>query len=130
MLKSNPIYGILEVDILGKGERAMSAKEELLSLVQKMNEQPDHIKEEKDRVFQFQLDDHEIFQVKLSNGQVTVMDGEQEKADVTIKTSEKNFSKLLKDELNTTMAFMTGGLKIEGNLGLAMKLQEIIKKYK
>lgn len=108
----------------------MSVKDQLTALVEKMNNNPEHILNEKDRVFQFQLDEKDTFQVAISNGQVSVVEGSPVEADVTIKTSEKNFSKMLKDELNTTMAFMTGGLKVDGNIGLALKLQEIIKKYK
>ncbi|WP_223192720.1 SCP2 sterol-binding domain-containing protein [Paenibacillus sedimenti] len=35
----------------------------------------------------------------------------------------------MNDDLNTTMAFMLGSLKVEGLMVLALKLQEIIKRY-
>lgn len=107
----------------------MTVRAELDELIAKMNANPEHIKDEKDRVFQINLEESGILQIVLSAGQVSVVDGAVHEPQVTLKTSDKNFSKLLKDDLNTTMAFMTGGLKVDGNLGLAMKLQEIVKKY-
>lgn len=111
------------------GATVMSVKDELNLLVEKINANPVHIQDEKDRVFQVNLDEGEIFQIVIEGGKVSVVEGEQHEANVTLKTSEKNFSKLLKDDLNTTMSFMTGGLRVDGNLGLALKLQEIVKKY-
>lgn len=107
----------------------MSVREELDALVNKINSNPVHIQDEKDRVFQIELEESGVLQILIAQGQISVADGDSHEAQVTLKTSDKNFSKLLKDDLNTTMAFMMGGLKIDGNMGLAMKFQEIIKKY-
>lgn len=46
-------------------------------------------------------------------------DGE---ADVTLTASAETFRAILEGELNPTMAFMTGRLKVDGSIGLAMKL--------
>ncbi|MBB6451863.1 putative sterol carrier protein [Salirhabdus euzebyi] len=107
----------------------MTVKAELNELVMKMNANPDHIKNEKDRVFQVNLEESGSLQIVLQDGKVEVKEGNPLEPEVTLILSEKNFSKLLKDDLNTTMAFMTGGLKVEGKLGLALKLQEILKLY-
>lgn len=107
----------------------MSVKVELNSLIEKMNQNPEHIQNEKDRVFQVDLEESGTLQIVLNGGKVEVVEGNQHEAAVTLKLTDKNFSKLLKDDLNTTMAFMTGGLKVEGSLGLALKLQEIVKQY-
>lgn len=107
----------------------MSVKLELQDLVGKINSNPVHIENEKDRVFQVNLDESGLLQIILSNGSVEISEGHSKEADVTLTLSDKNFSKLLKDDLNTTMAFMTGGLKVDGSIGLALKLQEIVKKY-
>ncbi|MEK3855983.1 SCP2 sterol-binding domain-containing protein [Cytobacillus sp. FSL H8-0458] len=56
-------------------------------------------------------------------------EGAPHESEVTLRLSEKNFSKLLKGDLNTTMTFMTGSLKVDGKMGLALKLQEIVNKY-
>ena len=47
------------------------------------------------------------------------------KPDVTIATSEETFQKLLSGEQNPTTAYMTGKLKIKGDMGAAMKLQKL-----
>ncbi|MEH7122454.1 SCP2 sterol-binding domain-containing protein [Bacillus sp. JJ1773] len=108
----------------------MSVKTELFQLAEKMNANPVHIENEKDRVFQVNLNESGTVQIILMGGKVDVVDGALQEPGVTLSMSDKNFSKLLKDDLNTAVAFMTGGLKIEGSLGLALKLQEIVKKYK
>lgn len=107
----------------------MSVTNELNELVSKMNENPEHIENEKDRVYEINLDESGPLQIVVKDGRVEVVEGAPHEAEVILKLSEKNFSKLLKDDLNTTMAFMTGGLKVEGKVGLAMKLQEIVKLY-
>jgi putative sterol carrier protein len=107
----------------------MTVLEELQTLVQKINQNPEHIIGEKNRIFQINLEESGSFQIILKDGNVEVIEGNEYDAEVTLSMSEKNFSKLLKDELNTTMAFMTGGLKVEGKIGSALKLQEIVKKY-
>ncbi|MDZ5473866.1 SCP2 sterol-binding domain-containing protein [Bacillus sp. 31A1R] len=107
----------------------MSVRAELDRLVEKMNNNPEHIQNEKDRVFQVDLVESGTLQLVLKEGKVVVVEGNPHDPAVTLKLNDQNFSKLLKDDLNTTMAFMTGGLKVEGSLGLALKLQEIVKKY-
>ncbi|MFJ7745430.1 SCP2 sterol-binding domain-containing protein [Peribacillus sp. NPDC097295] len=107
----------------------MSVMLELNDLVGKINNNPEHIQHEKNRVYQFNIEDIGEVQLLINNGQVEVVEGASNEPEVTLKLSEKNFSKLLRDDLNTTLAFMTGGLKVDGNIGLALKLQEIVKRY-
>ena len=45
-----------------------------------------------------------------------------EEADVTLTASAEVFQGILAGEVNPTMAFMTGKLSVDGNMGLAMKL--------
>lgn len=107
----------------------MSIKDQLQALVDKMNQSPEHLQGEKDRVFKIDLNEGTSFQMILKDGVVSFTENGTENAQITLKLSEENFSKLLKGELNATMAFMMGQIKVEGQLGLAMKLQEILKKY-
>src|SRR4051794_5899093 len=46
-------------------------------------------------------------------------------ADCSITASEENFQKILSGEQNATSAYMTGKLKIKGDMGAAMKLQKL-----
>ena len=45
-----------------------------------------------------------------------------DEADVTLTANRETFEGLLNGDVNQTMAFMTGKLKVDGNMGLAMKL--------
>ncbi|TLV00884.1 SCP2 sterol-binding domain-containing protein [Dyadobacter luticola] len=45
-------------------------------------------------------------------------------ADCTFEISTKNALKLLDGDLNAMMALMTGKLKIDGDMGVAMKIAE------
>ncbi len=48
-------------------------------------------------------------------------------ADVTFVLSSENFEGLIDGSLNPQMAFMMGKLKIEGDMGLALKLADIFE---
>ena len=56
---------------------------------------------------------------------VTNTDGE---ADCTLRISRENFLKMVSGEMDGTTAFMMGKLKIEGAMGVAMKLQGVLRR--
>ena len=62
--------------------------------------------------------------VAVTDGEVNVAQGGGE-ADTTISTTEENFLSISRGELNPTTAYMTGKLKIKGDMGAAMKLQKL-----
>jgi len=62
--------------------------------------------------------------VKVQDGSVTVADG-MEDTDVTISASQEVFEKIIAGEQNPTSAYMTGKLKLKGDMGAAMKLQKL-----
>ena len=47
--------------------------------------------------------------------------------DVTMTLNESDFVQMFAGKLDATSAFMSGKLKIKGNMGLAMKLQKFMK---
>ena len=47
-------------------------------------------------------------------------------AKCTVSATEQNFLDIVNGKLNAQMAFMSGKLKIQGDMGLAMKLQQIL----
>jgi len=62
--------------------------------------------------------------VDVADGTVSVKEGGGD-ADVTISTSQETFEKIVAGEQNPTSAYMTGKLKIKGDMGAAMKLQKL-----
>lgn len=51
-----------------------------------------------------------------------VTNDESAPADCTVKVSLEDFGKLMERKLDPTTAFMMGKIKIEGDMGVAMKL--------
>ena len=47
-------------------------------------------------------------------------------ADVTLTASAETFQAILEGEQNPTAAFMTGQLKVDGVMGMAMKLSGVL----
>ena len=95
-----------------------------------MEENPEPI-EGLNVVYQYDItgDDSGTFQLIISNGTARVVEGSHEQADCTLKLSDKNFIKMIRGKLNGTAAFMTGKLKIQGSMGLALKLEGILDQY-
>jgi putative sterol carrier protein len=62
--------------------------------------------------------------VAVADGAVKVTEGPGD-ADATIETSAETFEKIVSGEQNPTTAYMTGKLKIKGDMGAAMKLQKL-----
>ena len=62
--------------------------------------------------------------VKVDDGTVSVSEGGED-ADAVITTSEATFEKIVSGEQNPTSAYMTGKLKVKGDMGAAMKLQKL-----
>src|SRR5216117_335018 len=65
-----------------------------------------------------------IWRVDVADGSVSVSEGSGD-ADVTIRTSEDTFRAIASRDQNPTTAYMTGTLKVEGDMGAAMKLQKL-----
>jgi putative sterol carrier protein len=72
----------------------------------------------------FDIEGAGTWKVDVQDGNVSVTEGAQD-ADVTITTSEETFEKITSGEQNATSAYMTGKLKVKGDMGAAMKLQKL-----
>ncbi|HEU4971868.1 MAG TPA: SCP2 sterol-binding domain-containing protein [Gaiellaceae bacterium] len=72
----------------------------------------------------FDIEGAGVWTVAIADGAVTVTEGAGD-ADCTFSTSEENFEKIVAGEQYTTMEYMSGKLKIKGDMGAAMKLQKI-----
>ena len=84
---------------------------------------PDRI-EGMNNTYVFDIDGAGVWSVAVADGAVTVSEGTSD-ADCTFLASEETFEKIASGEQNATTAYMTGKLKIKGDMGAAMKLQKI-----
>ena len=72
----------------------------------------------------FDIDGAGKWKVDVTDGKVTVTEGGED-ADTIISASEETFTKMVSGEQNPTSAYMTGKLKVKGDMGAAMKLQKL-----
>lgn len=61
--------------------------------------------------------------IVVDGSKVTTGDGE---ADCTITMSKDDLESLMAGELNATMAYMSGKLKVAGDLTVAMQLSQVL----
>ena len=93
--------------------------EEILSLIQKRAQKKNSI----GHTLKFNFGDKQLFiDGKSANNTVRQTD---EQADCTINIGLKDFEALIKGKLDPMQAMMSGKLKIEGDMAVAMKLQSI-----
>ena len=72
----------------------------------------------------FDIDGAGQWKVDVDDGKVTVTEGGGD-ADATISASEETFEDIASGDLNATTAYMTGKLKVRGDMGAAMKLSRL-----
>lgn len=105
-------------------------KETFTALVNRMNENPTGL-ENLSATYNFILDNEKTYTIEFFGKGVELNEEDKsEDADCVLKLSEKNLEKLIDGSLNATSAFMMGKLKIDGNIGLALKLQNVLKYYR
>lgn len=108
----------------------MSLEEIWEEIDRRINEYPEFI-EEMNASYSIHLtgEDSGIYGLKFTDGVAEVIGDGIDGADCSLTMSVDNFKKLLQGNLNSTTAFMTGRLKVKGNIGLALKLESLLKKY-
>ena len=72
----------------------------------------------------FEINGAGTWTVKVAGGAVNVSEGD-EGGDCTIATSDEIFQRMISGEQNPMTAYMTGKLKVKGDMGAAMKLQKL-----
>jgi len=72
----------------------------------------------------FDVEGAGTWKVDVVDGKVRVSEGGGD-ADATIRASEETFAAIASGDQNPTTAYMTGKLKVEGDMGAALKLQKL-----
>jgi putative sterol carrier protein len=66
--------------------------------------------------------------IEIADGKATAGQGEVESPNLTLIADSKDFVKIFTGGLDPTAAFMSGKLKIKGDMGLAMKMQTMFRR--
>ena len=64
------------------------------------------------------------------NGADGLADNSDSDADATIKVDWDDFTKISAGDMDATMAFMQGKLKVDGDMSVAMQLQSLMAKFR
>jgi len=67
------------------------------------------------------------FTVNIGDGKCEVTQGTADKASATITTSDETYMGIATGTVNPMTAFTLGQLKVSGNIGDVMKLQNLVK---
>ena len=78
-------------------------------------------------VYQFQItDENKTFTIDLTKDQDFVSEGPSDQAKCFVSITSADLISILDKKLNPQMAFMSGKLKVKGDMGLALKLGTIL----
>lgn len=79
--------------------------------------------------FQFNLtgDDGGAWHVAIANDAATVHEGAAATPNITITISAADWLDMINGKLSGQAAFLTGRLKVQGDMGLALKLQALLQ---
>jgi putative sterol carrier protein len=78
-----------------------------------------------DCVYQFKVGDSS-YNVTMKDGKAVVATGDAPSPNCTVTVAETDFLDMVTGKLNGQMAFLTGKLKVAGDMGLALKLGSFI----
>jgi len=76
-------------------------------------------------VYQFKVGESS-YNVTMQDGKAAVAQGDAASPNCTVTVAENDFLDMVTGKLNGQMAFLTGKLKVAGDMGLALKLGSFI----
>jgi putative sterol carrier protein len=82
-----------------------------------------------DAIYQFDLsgDGGGKWQVEIANDQCEVKEGAHPSPNITISMTAQDYLDMLSGKLNGQVAFMSGKLRIAGDMGLALRMQSLFQ---
>ncbi|HKA48669.1 MAG TPA: SCP2 sterol-binding domain-containing protein [Candidatus Dormibacteraeota bacterium] len=66
--------------------------------------------------------------IKIADGQASSGKGEVETPNLTLIADSGDFVKIFTNQLDPTAAFMSGKLKVKGDMGLAIRMQSMFRR--
>src|SRR5437660_6783802 len=95
-------------------------------IAKKLQDKPD-ISKAVNSTYEFNItgDNGGVWTVDLTKEPGVVTAGSQGAAKCVVTAAGPDFEKIVTGKMNAQMAFMSGKLKIKGDMGLAMKLQKV-----
>jgi putative sterol carrier protein len=80
-------------------------------------------------IYQFVMSDQPEGEVyaRIAGGQIDVNEGTSPESDIVLTATAADWDSILNGDLSGQMAFLTGKLKIRGDMALAMKLQSVFR---
>ena len=96
-------------------------------IAKKLQDRPE-ISKSVNSVYEFNItgDNGGVWTVDLTKEPGAVSPGSAGTAKCTVTCAAPDFMNIVSGKMNPQMAFMSGKLKIKGDMGLAMKLQKVI----
>lgn len=79
---------------------------------------------EVDAVIQYEVDDP-VFHV-VEHGDMTIHEGRADAPDLVVEVSDDDLMQLFHGQLNPLTAFMTGRVKVQGDMQLAQRLMKLV----
>ena len=128
MVDPNLVKDLLEMREKGPSQPSDALK--MYEFVKQLAEENEELKEELEDIdtiiAQLEVTDIDYkYWVKMGEGKVEYAEGENEDASVTMKATAATWTGLGSGELDSTSAYMSGDLVIEGNLQDAIAYGEI-----
>lgn len=126
---SGRVCGVVQ-EIVLQQRKEFDMSEAVDRFVQELNSRIDPAKAAgMTAVYQFVMTDvpEGVVHADISNGQVMVKAGASPNPSITFSASTSDWLALLQGQLNGQMAFLTGKLKIQGDMTLALKLQSLFR---
>ena len=74
----------------------------------------------------FSADNNGLYLVRIADGQCVVEEGQIDQPDATMLMTGAAYMAMATGQLDIMKAFMTGQVKVKGNLPLLMKLQQAL----